>query len=104
MRALSTPTVDAVLGRATDGGYWSIGLKRHGGSAFATVPMSCSTTWTRQRDRLRALGLRVHQQPALSDVDTIARRPAPSPARLLAPGLPARSRRWRHDPSAAALR
>jgi uncharacterized protein len=72
MRALSTPTVDAVLGRATDGGYWSIGLKRHGAAAFASVPMSCSTTWRRQRARLRELGLRVHEQPALRDVDTIA--------------------------------
>jgi uncharacterized protein len=72
MRALSTPTVDAVLGRATDGGYWSIGLKRHAASALASVPMSRSTTWTKQRARLRELGLRVHEQPALRDVDTIA--------------------------------
>jgi hypothetical protein len=72
MSALSTPTVDAVLGRATDGGYWSIGLKRHGASAFASVPMSRSTTWRRQRARLHELGLRVHEQPALRDVDTIA--------------------------------
>lgn len=72
VRALSTPTVDAVLGRAADGGYWSIGLKRHAPSAFAGVPMSCSNTWTRQRGRFRELGLRVHAQPVLRDVDTIA--------------------------------
>ena len=72
IRALSTPTVDAVLGRAADGGYWSVGLKRSACAAFEGVPMSCSTTWTRQRARLRALGLRVHDQPPLRDVDTIA--------------------------------
>ena len=33
--------------------------------------MSCSTTWAAQRERLRELGLRVHEQPTLRDVDTI---------------------------------
>ena len=30
MRALASPDVDAVLGRAVDGGYWTVGLKRRG--------------------------------------------------------------------------
>jgi rSAM/selenodomain-associated transferase 1 len=71
MEALSSATVDAVLGRAADGGYWSVGLKPTGAPIFDGVPMSRSTTWTKQRARLRKLGLRVHDQPPLRDVDTI---------------------------------
>lgn len=71
LRALARPTVDAVLGRAADGGYWSVGLKRGGPAAFAGVPMSCETTWRRQRERLHELRLRIHDQPELRDVDTI---------------------------------
>jgi rSAM/selenodomain-associated transferase 1 len=71
LHALTSQDVDAVLGRAVDGGYWSVGLKRGVRSAFAGVPMSCSTTWVMQRARLRMLGLRVHAQPTLRDVDTI---------------------------------
>jgi rSAM/selenodomain-associated transferase 1 len=71
MRVLSRPEVDAVLGRAEDGGYWSVGLKRGGPDAFDGVPMSSPSTWSRQRSRLRELGLRVHDQLPLRDVDTI---------------------------------
>jgi hypothetical protein len=71
MRALARPDVDAVLGRALDGGYWSVGLKRGGEHAFTGVPMSCQTTWDAQRQRMRELGWRVHEQPELRDVDTI---------------------------------
>jgi rSAM/selenodomain-associated transferase 1 len=71
INALARPDVDAVLGRALDGGYWSVGLKRGGAEAFAGVPMSCPTTWRDQRARLRELGLRIHEQPVLRDVDTI---------------------------------
>lgn len=68
--ALATPAVDAVLGPATDGGYWSIGLKRAAAPVFDGIPMSSATTWAEQRTRLNALGLRVHEQVALRDVDT----------------------------------
>lgn len=71
LRALARPTVDAVLGPATDGGYWSVGLKRRDPDVFIGVPMSCETTWSRQRARLRELDMRVYEQPALRDVDTI---------------------------------
>jgi len=71
MRALSEPTVDAVLGYAADGGYWSVGLKPTEARVFDGVPMSRSTTWAKQRARLRELGLRIHDQPPLRDVDTI---------------------------------
>jgi uncharacterized protein len=72
IRELSTPGVDAVLGRATDGGYWSIGLRRPVPGAFADVPMSDAHTWARQRARLQALGMNVVDVPMLRDVDTIA--------------------------------
>jgi rSAM/selenodomain-associated transferase 1 len=71
IRALSSPDVDAVLGPAADGGYWSVGLKSPVRSAFAGVPMSRSSTCSAQRARLRELGLRVHAQPPLRDIDTI---------------------------------
>ncbi len=71
MRALSAPAVDAVLGPAEDGGYWSVGLKSPARSVFAGVPMSRPSTCTAQGARLRELGLRVHAQPPLRDIDTI---------------------------------
>lgn len=71
MRALATRDVDAILGRAHDGGYWSVGFSRRVAGAFNDVPMSCESTWIRQRARLSELGLRVHEQPVLRDVDTI---------------------------------
>ncbi len=71
MRALTDPDVDAVLGPALDGGYWSVGLTTPVSGAFRGVPMSCDSTLTKQRARLTELGLRVHEQPLLRDVDTI---------------------------------
>jgi uncharacterized protein len=64
--------VDAVLGPAADGGYWGIGLRRPDAAVFAGVPMSTAHTGLAQRERLRALGLRVGDLPALRDVDTYA--------------------------------
>jgi hypothetical protein len=69
--ALRSPGVDAVLGPALDGGYWSIGLTARIPGAFDHVPMSSHSTCVRQRTRLRELGLRIHEQPRLRDVDTI---------------------------------
>ncbi len=71
IRALATRAVDAVLGPADDGGYWSIGLTRPAAPAFAGIPMSRPDTCAAQRARLRELGFRVHVQPRLRDVDTI---------------------------------
>jgi rSAM/selenodomain-associated transferase 1 len=62
---------DAVLGPALDGGYWSVGLKRPTREAFAGVPMSVARTFTEQRARFERLGMRLHEQAALRDVDTI---------------------------------
>jgi rSAM/selenodomain-associated transferase 1 len=69
--ALQSTAADAVLGPAYDGGYWSVGLRRWHADVFAGVPMSRSDTLAHQRARLDALGLRVHEQQPLRDVDTI---------------------------------
>jgi rSAM/selenodomain-associated transferase 1 len=71
IRALSKPTIDGVLGRAADGGYWSVGLKPTAARVFDGIPMSRASTWAKQRTRMRELGMRVHDQPQLRDVDTI---------------------------------
>jgi rSAM/selenodomain-associated transferase 1 len=71
MRALARPGVDAVLGRALDGGYWSIGLGKPATGAFDGVPMGSPVTWREQRAQLRGLGLRIHDFSPLRDVDTI---------------------------------
>jgi len=70
-RALLDPEVDAVLGRATDGGYWAIGFRSHVAGAFDGVPMSSGATAERQLARLDELGLRVRALPPLRDVDDI---------------------------------
>ncbi len=69
---LERPGVDAVLGRAPDGGYWAIGLRRPDQHVFRGVPMSSADTGAAQRRRLDDLGLEVAELDPLRDVDTIA--------------------------------
>jgi rSAM/selenodomain-associated transferase 1 len=71
MHALNGGGADAVLGPALDGGYWSVGLRAAHRPVFTGVPMSSPTTLRDQRARLAGLGLSVHEQPPLRDVDTI---------------------------------
>ncbi|MBA3420860.1 MAG: TIGR04282 family arsenosugar biosynthesis glycosyltransferase [Thermoleophilaceae bacterium] len=93
---LERPGVDAALGRAPDGGYWAIGLRRPDERVFQGVPMSTADTGAVQRRRLDELGLEVAELEALRDVDTIAdayavaaHRPGSRFARTLeAMGLP----------------
>ena len=59
----------AVLGPATDGGWWGLGLHRPRAGAFDGVPMSTEGTGAAQRDRLRSLGLDPVPLPELADVD-----------------------------------
>jgi rSAM/selenodomain-associated transferase 1 len=68
---LGEPGVDAVLGPAVDGGYWTIGLRRPDPAVFDGVPMSSASTCAVQRRRLDALRRRTAMLPALRDVDTI---------------------------------
>lgn len=108
-RRLLEPGVDAVLGPALDGGYWTIGLKRPDLRVFEGVPMSTPHTGTAQLRRLRALGLRTAVLSALRDVDTIedARRVArEAPRTRFALAVRALSAHATHDeqavPEAAA--
>lgn len=64
---------DAVLGPASDGGWWALGLRdpRHA-ALVAGVPTSRADTGERTLDALRAGGLRVELLTELRDVDTAA--------------------------------
>lgn len=62
----------AVLGRAADGGWWSLGLRSPAAAAvLLEVPMSRGDTGMRTLLALRGAGLRVGRLPTLSDVDTM---------------------------------
>ena len=63
---------DAVLGLASDGGWWSLGLRSPVHGLFDGVPMSTAVTGATQHRRLRALGLRTRLLPVLRDVDCFA--------------------------------
>lgn len=69
VEALTAPGVDAVFGRATDGGSWAVGLHRPDPDVFVGVPMSVPETHAAQSRRLAALGHRVEHLPVLRDVD-----------------------------------
>lgn len=69
---LRAPGVDAVLGEATDGGWWAIGLRRPDARAFLGVPMSRHDTHVEQRARLEELELVTSELPVLRDVDRFA--------------------------------
>lgn len=62
----------AVLGPATDGGWWAIGLSgADPHRVFDGIPMSTAETGARQKARLESSGLRVRLAPELRDIDTI---------------------------------
>jgi uncharacterized protein len=70
---LAREGVDAVLGLATDGGWWALGLRDpRDAAAVAAVPTSRGDTGARTLAALRAAGLRVGLLPELTDVDTAA--------------------------------
>jgi glycosyltransferase A (GT-A) superfamily protein (DUF2064 family) len=61
----------AVLGLATDGGWWALGLREVRPDAVLGVPTSRLDTGHRQLVRLTALGLAPDLLPVLRDVDEI---------------------------------
>nr|WP_231369156.1 DUF2064 domain-containing protein [Frigoribacterium sp. CG_9.8] len=63
--------IDAFLGLASDGGYWTIAMAEPDGSLIRGVPMSRDDTGQLQLARLTEAGLRVRMLPELLDVDTI---------------------------------
>ncbi|HEX2300971.1 MAG TPA: DUF2064 domain-containing protein, partial [Pseudonocardiaceae bacterium] len=81
--ALRRDGLDAVLGPATDGGWWALGLvdPRHG-AVLRQVPMSRPDTGAATLAALRGAGLRVGLVPELTDVDRMTE------ARLVAAQLP----------------
>lgn len=70
--ALQRPTVDAVVGPATDGGFWLLGLAEPVVDLCAGVTMSISTTGARLCGALVRRGLAVHELEPLTDVDDYA--------------------------------
>jgi uncharacterized protein len=62
---------DVMLGPATDGGYWLIGLRAPQPELFAHMPWSRSTVLKQTLERARELGLSVGLLRELSDVDTV---------------------------------
>ena len=69
MDRLAMDGTEAVLGPASDGGWWAIGLRRPVDGVFEGVPMSEPTTGAHQLRRLRELGLLTRMLPELRDVD-----------------------------------
>ena len=69
LETLARSDVDATLGRATDGGWWGLGLTGPVAGVFDRVPMSSTRTGARQLERLCELGLRTHLLRELCDVD-----------------------------------
>ena len=70
MAALVDDHVDAVLGPATDGGWWALGMRRPQPEAVLGVPTSRPDTGVRQAARLAALGLRTRALDPQTDIDT----------------------------------
>jgi hypothetical protein len=71
LAALARPAVDAVLGPATDGGWWALGLTRpEQARVLLGVPLSRSDTGEATQAALRRAGTTVARLPTLTDVDT----------------------------------
>jgi len=61
----------AVLGRAPDGGWWALGLRRPDGELLRGVATSRNDTGEQQLARLHCAGLAPVLLPELRDVDTV---------------------------------
>jgi glycosyltransferase A (GT-A) superfamily protein (DUF2064 family) len=76
---LMAESTDAVLGMATDGGWWALGVTdAAAASVLGNIPMSRSDTGALTRAAIVARGCTVAELPVLTDVDT------PEDARLVA--------------------
>lgn len=71
--ALLADGCDAVLGPATDGGWWALGLQDpHHAAVLRGVPMSTPETGWASARALTSRGLTVARLPEMRDVDTMA--------------------------------
>jgi uncharacterized protein len=70
-RILLSDGVEAVLGPASDGGYWCLGLRAPVEAPCRDVTMSSDRTFDLQLARLTKLGLRCALLPEQRDVDEI---------------------------------
>ena len=61
---------DVVIGPATDGGYWLIGLKQPRPELFTNIRWSSDSVLAETLSRVRAAGLKLHLLRILGDVDT----------------------------------
>jgi hypothetical protein len=62
---------DAVLGPATDGGYWLVAQRPPGLAMFARIPWSSPETLEETRKRISALGGTWFELEELVDIDTV---------------------------------
>ena len=70
--AVALVDADAVLGMATDGGWWVLGLTRpETAECLRTVPMSTAETGAVTLGALRNTGMGVELVAELADVDTV---------------------------------
>jgi rSAM/selenodomain-associated transferase 1 len=69
LAALRAPGDRAVIGPATDGGYYLIGLKHPHARLFADIPWSTPGVMDATLERAREIGLAVAQLPLWYDID-----------------------------------
>jgi len=60
---------DAVLGPASDGGYYLIGMREISGTVFTGLQWGGSSVAEMTREKFRSLGISWQELPVLSDVD-----------------------------------
>jgi rSAM/selenodomain-associated transferase 1 len=101
---LAAPGERAVLGPATDGGYYLIGLKTPHSHLFADIDWSTPRVAKQTRQRAREIGIAVVELPEWYDVDdaaSLARleeelaEPGTAPVPYAAPATTAWMRRWK---------
>jgi len=84
-----------VVGPATDGGYYLIGLSERCDALFQDIDWSTSKVLSQALQRAKDAGFKVHKLPTLSDIDTPSDLPVLEKARARAGRVPSRAIRER---------